>query len=190
MRLISNFKDYYDFGLCYGVDPKLCFERLKRDIPLAQYDKFSPVFPPRILGRNEGMEYSFGFCGKLYSFLQVPDVDKPIWNIEEYLRHKELNEWMINRFKEFFTVKYIDDKYFIIADSPIFLIERGGVIEVNPTLKTIGFQYIMNGTECFNAIAHYIGNVLNKSPEMVKVSDKERIRKAGFNEKSFKHPVK
>jgi hypothetical protein len=202
VRIISKQKDYYDFGMCYGIDPKLVYERKNRKLTKEEHVVLSTLNLPRIIYNgvnraNKGYELGLGFCGKLYRFIKWDSPSCCIWTYEDYIQYNGESDysWNRNSQQEFFTITDIDDKYFKIVNSPIFLIVNEfwntltffNTSEVNPNLKEIGFHNIMDATTCFNEISQYIGNVLNASPEMIKVSDKEKLIKSGFDNKSFKN---
>jgi hypothetical protein len=202
IRIISKQKDYYDFGMCYGIDPKLVYERMNRKMTKEEFEVLSTIKLGRIVytfwnDGTKGYELGLGFCGKLYKFVKWDSPSCYIWTYEDFVKYdgKSEHNWTKQSEIDFFQPTVLDDKYFKLVDSPIFLIANETRVEmeyfnrseVDPNLKEIGFHNIMDATTCFNEISQYIGNVLNAPPEMVKVSDKERIHKAGFDNKSFKN---
>lgn len=61
-------------------------------------------------------------------------------------------------------------------------------VTINPCLKDIGFQHILDPYTCFQEISMYMGGVMgNTEKEIVEVSDITQRDKKGFNDKSFKH---
>lgn len=102
MRIISNFRDYYDSALCYGADPNLLYVRteqvFKRDLysrdvkkyfPDDMDDILRPVFslltkmPEEITLSSKRFRKNFkieitskiiGFCGILYPAMEIEDV--------------------------------------------------------------------------------------------------------------------
>lgn len=83
MRIISDFNDYYDIGVSYGVDPNIVYERKERELTekevkqlfnFPEYERlrFRDVVN-KIVGKEVGrlfQQFRFleivGFCGKWY----------------------------------------------------------------------------------------------------------------------------
>lgn len=89
MRIISKFKDYYDIGLSYGIDPHLHYVRndksfhdklrsVFKDVP-SYKDRirdFGSIFPYNS-GYNKLRRYSrslIGFCGKFYPVIKIDSI--------------------------------------------------------------------------------------------------------------------
>jgi hypothetical protein len=74
MKIISNFKDYYDSARMYGEDPSLIYKRFSRIFSwtLSQIQKFEDVWkfyssiPEGHSWHNQPEAVVLGFCGKLY----------------------------------------------------------------------------------------------------------------------------
>jgi len=99
MRIVSNFRDYYDSALCYGADPNLLYVRteqvferdlysrdVKKYFPGDMDDILQPVFsllagmpeeisiPARRLCRIQITSKIIGFCGVLYPAMDIDGV--------------------------------------------------------------------------------------------------------------------
>src|SRR5688572_23146889 len=68
MRLHSDFHDYYDHAIGYGIDEKVHYNRFRKNVDIelkSQSDR-----PPH---NRSGI---LGFCGVLYPFIQISRFDK------------------------------------------------------------------------------------------------------------------
>jgi len=78
MRIISKFRDYYDIGLSYGLDPKLVYVRDTREVKREDFD-FSEIIDA--YGNLCSFSYqdrrvqrgAVAFCGKVYPFYCISD---------------------------------------------------------------------------------------------------------------------
>ncbi|HUV84907.1 MAG TPA: hypothetical protein VMV86_04310 [Methanosarcinales archaeon] len=76
MRIISSFRDYYDSGIAYGIDPDLLYVRETR---VQKIDNKNPMGKHLhelqnafgTLAEFEGHKGVIAFCGKLYPFYEV-----------------------------------------------------------------------------------------------------------------------
>lgn len=75
MRIISNFKDYYDIGMTYGQDPTLVYLRKTEEIPegnklckILAKAPYSISYPGRPYGVGLDI-HLIGFCGRLYPLI-------------------------------------------------------------------------------------------------------------------------
>lgn len=212
MRLISKFKDYYDHGIAYGVDPNIIFDRKRCQVFSSTYDQLkipNNMWRYGLLKSGHYIGY-LGFCGYIYPYIYHQtnlsynkdtvivwwDNSNLDWLDSRYVKYTKN---YIEILKEFFKPIKIEDDIFIEIKSPIFTTQLKYAeyvpgekkfgemnITVNPSLKDIGFQKVKNTVDCFNEISMYIGNVLNKGKEIIEVSNKEKIVKAGFDNKSFR----
>lgn len=72
MRIISDFKDYYDIGHSLGSDQSIVYKRFKktvkdiRNLPTRNYGnptKYGPKIPDEVVITDR---FIIGFCGKIY----------------------------------------------------------------------------------------------------------------------------
>ena len=76
MRIISKFRDYYDAGIAYGIDPKLIYVREEKEIEFTHDDRNLPqckvlnelVNIAYCMPNYEGNKGVIGFCGKAYPY--------------------------------------------------------------------------------------------------------------------------
>lgn len=91
MKIASSFKDYYDIGLSYGIDPKCVYQRETQEIDVDGYGSI-PEFV-RLIKANERLDWIissttyhfydspvhpdtrvFLFCGKVYVYYKMSEV--------------------------------------------------------------------------------------------------------------------
>ena len=192
MRLISKFRDYYDFGMCYGIDPKLVYNRITSKATDEQQTLLDGIVLHRIvkyIRPSPATEGAVCFCGMMYPYVRWYGPNTMIWSYTELLEYQSASsyQWRDYREEDYFTPRPVDDSYFLKVGAPVFSIERIHAAVINPKLTPLKFHLVMDSTTCFNEISQYIGNILNAPQAMMKVSDKERIVKAGFDKRSFRH---
>lgn len=119
MRIISNFKDYYDGAMKYGQDPFIVYERFSKtldfndDIYKIEKD-YKWRWQKRSFFENFSLEYKsfdscvIGFCGKFYKMLKTADDKlKYFYNAESVMKYvfsntrvTSVNEKAIHSFKK------------------------------------------------------------------------------------------
>jgi len=93
-----------------------------------------------------------------------------------------------------FGVSLHADDVFVDLGVPIFVVvnrryEATGA--TNPQLKQYGFASMVDPYSAFQELSMFIGNQLPlQQPDLIEISDKDRIQQHGFNKQSFRHPVK
>ena len=215
MKIISQFKDYYDWisGKYGGGDPKLPYVRnrikggptkLFKWETLGQTYTFGKVNTERV--KQKLPEYKFEmliFCGK--QFLIVKDQKGP--NILDKDRHPDLWAKLESDSKRRYYFHHPVDLGFYIGretedaidlckeyNQPVLRIHSvlGPKVDDNiPVLQDLGFASIMSPEQCYQELSQFLGNVLRESPDSkppVEVEDKFKIVGAGFDLKqSFRH---
>lgn len=210
MRLHSDFHDYYDYAIGYGVDEKVHYNRFKKPVDINLRSELD-----RPLHRRSGI---LGFCGKLFPFVQLSRFDKKRdfhWEdeydgkiVEEYYafsldeyRQKEVawDEYSDDighsddiRLKQFFLDWRRDnDKLFVELKCPVWIMrfyEESPNGLLNPPLKDLDFERIKDSFTAFQEISMYLANILVEQKQIVSVDDKDRIEGHGFDAKqSFRH---
>lgn len=216
MKLHTDFHDYYDNAVGYGIDENVHFNRFTKKVEIHIKSQFD--FPRH---RNAGL---LGFCGKIYPFVEVKKFDRRYdlyeyswddlklleryfaYSFEEYERKK--SEWgkftdvfeyqdhsRKIKLKQFFIDwNYQSDDIFLEYKVPIWTIsldlnQNNGVI--NPKLKDYGFDRIKDSFTAFQEISMYLSNILVEQKEIAVVEDKFRIEQHGFDlKKSFRKEKK
>lgn len=133
MRIISEFKDYYDAIQAYGVDPSIVYvrETTNKIEKKTVYNSFSSDI------YNMGEMYLIGFCGKLYPMIRaangnsyeltktiysymfsLSDVDKYVSehkdkNFQDYFydRNNKRNRYIYNLVRKTDVAKWFDQDF-------------------------------------------------------------------------------
>lgn len=214
MRLHSNFHDYYDTAIGYGIDENVHYNRITKPVKITI--KARADLPTH---GNCGL---LGFCGEVFPFIEL---DRYEWisssdgsrtegriveryyaySPEEYVTKK--NEWVRIqgcdyydllrnlKLKQFFTDwTYQSNDIFLEFGVPtwIFKFHQNGVNgAVNPRLKDYGFDRIKDSFTAFQEISMYLSNILIEQKEVASIEDKYRIKQYGFDLKdSFRNTKK
>ena len=207
MRLHTNFHDYYDHAVGYGIDENVHYNRFTREAEIFIKSHFD--FPRH---RNVGL---LGFCGKIFPFIKLGKSNKRYnqydweeyeiieyyyaFTLEEY-KSKE-SEWKDFRtdfnyydnsreikFKQFFVDwSFQSDEIFLKYKVPIWLTKFGsdqnkGLINVR--LKDYGFERIKDALTAFQEISMYLSNILVEQKEIAVIEDEYRIEQHGFDLKT------
>lgn len=213
MRLNSDFHDYYDYAVGYGIDENVFFNRFTKDVEIHVNSKFD--FPRH---KDSGL---IGFCGQIFPFIEVKKFDRKYdseyasddYKIVEYFHAYSLDEYRIKesewedfsddfgyydhwqniKLKQFFTDwNFQSDEVFLEYKIPIWTLkldESNGLI--NPKLKDFGFDRIKDSFTAFQEISMYLSNILVEQKEVAEIEDKFRIEQHGFDlKKSFRKEKK
>lgn len=214
MKIISPFKDYYDWiaGKYGGGDPRLIYKRTK----IQGQDTKNRAIYDIVSGRSYGLSslndnryrlgkstYSFNiliFCGRQYLVVKIDGAT----NILSEEKHPDLWQ-MLNKTSKGITslllkptsIDFYLGKQTQFAenlckqyDQPVLLIINGlgAVVDDRiPVLQDVGFASIMSAEQCYQEISHFLGNVLRESPDTkppVEIDDKYKIIGAGFDTKT------
>jgi hypothetical protein len=216
MRLHTDFHDYYDNAIGYGIDDNVHYNRFTKEIEIHIKSQFD--FPRH---RNTNL---LGFCGQIYPFIKLTKFDRRYdlydyswkdykvvesfcaYSFEEYKSKK--SEWKDFtdafeyvdysreiKLKQFFIDwDYQSDKIFLEHKVPIWIIkldeaQNNGIL--NPKLKDYGFDRIKDSFMAFQEISMYLSNILIEQKETVSIEDKFRIEQHGFDlKKSFRKEKK
>jgi len=205
MKIISDFKDYYDVGMQHGFDPQLPYMRIRKEIKKRQ--------------DNSGMMY-IGFAGKIYPFFDINSVHffcskKPqyIWACEEipeeffdewakiqngsrysarrakyyYNNAQRLRENLRKRFEETDKLLGLFQKH----NTAIFLYKNEHWIVINERLNQFGFQKILPPMEAYQELSMYVGSCMTKPTiEAPPIADKTMAEIKGFDKFSFRKAKK
>lgn len=206
MKIISPFKDYYDWiaGKYGGGDPRLIYKRTK----IQGQDTRDRVIYDIVSGRSHELSrlntnryrlgkstYSFNiliFCSRQYLVVKIDDAT----NILSEEKHPDLWQMLNKTSIDFYLGKQTQFAENLCKqyDQPVLLIinDLGAVVNDRiPVLQDVGFASIMSAEQCYQEISHFLGNVLRESPDTkppVEIDDKYKIIGAGFDTKtSFRH---
>lgn len=214
MRIISNFKDYYDGVMKQGMDREVVYVRENKDVDLGR--TLDLGFSTTHTGSYHSVETLFlGYCGAIYRVYVIAtsrrsgfqDWRYVTYNYEDFksimIEHGfgskyefSENRWWpgsYQRFRDFDTNKLKD--LFHRFQTPLFLIHNIHTyrapdktrITLGPCLKDLDFQRVKDSYTTYQDIFQYVAGTLNKREnDMVKISDKDKIHKHGFDKWSFR----
>lgn len=179
MKLISNFRDYYDHQIgVHGIDGMVVYERYCKDKP------YHLSFSNPILYCC----YILAFCGTLYVIYYY---EGKFYFGDDYKNipdNKVTNQLYHYRGEHHLYTKYFHMKSTSINEEkkcPVILLQdpRGNMkdFEVNtynPRLSDFGFPSIMSPNDCFIAITNFI---LREKEITDPRTNKEKIMGHGFD---------
>ncbi len=214
MRLHTDFHDYYDFAVGYGIDDNVHYNRFSKAVEI--HIKSSFDFP------NFEGTHLLGFCGQIYPLIELEKYNRHynhsydtedyelieryfVYSFKEFEQKESEWEKFYGNFgyygrdkiqlKQFFTDwSYQSNDIFLEYKVPTWVIrlerhESKGIL--NPKLKDYGFDRIKDSFTAFQEISMYLSNILVEQKEVAKVADKVRIEKHGFDlKKSFRKEKK
>ena len=210
MRLHTDFHDYYDNAVGYGINENVHYNRFSKEVEIRIKSQFD--FPNH---KNVGL---LGFCGTIYPFIELEKYNREYdycYDLEDYqllercfvysfeeFKHKE-KEWKgfhgnfgyydreETQLKQFFlNWSYQSNDIFLEHKVPAWMLkldrnENEGII--NPRLKDYGFDRIRDSFTAFQDISMYLSNILIEQKETAEIEDKFRIEQHGFDlKKSFR----
>lgn len=208
MRLRSDFHDYYDNALGYGIDDGIYYERFTKKVKLRLHTKLN--WPTEVFG---GV---IGFCGRLYPFIEIikrvretaddgryirfrPVESYYAYNFDEYeAREKSWNTnqgWIrsgdkreIQKIRRFYKDWNIESgENFRDFRVPVFIVPRlsiSGEAIINPRLADYGFDRVKDVVTAFQEISVYLANVLVEQKPVAAIEDRYRIEQHGFDLKA------
>jgi hypothetical protein len=214
MKIITDFKDFYDYGMAFGVDEGLVYERFQKK-----------TYPPKhIENRSGGI---IGFCGEFYELIKVyANEDKRPWGsrnfsldnkekVEEYIadgwvpatevmsqyddteleyqyfiRKLDLDtiEWGHSWYKKDYSFwKNWVKGLFDEHKVPSFFVgyDREYETILNPCLKDYGLQKLMDPVEAFQKVSTFLPGL--QPTEDFEMSDEQLGKSKGFDEYSFRN---
>lgn len=241
MRVFSDFHDYYDIGLTYGIDPKCVYTRKSVKVRYKGDTGYNPSWFHLIMTDShfrqitdelKGVYWNKNpksdrhillFCGKLYLGIEYDGV--VCWSFErlqdEIKKKKNKNDiktildqsqtrgrfywgrWDRPRGRELKRIfeavenlsgasKFLND-ILVMAGVPIidFLTDYYVTATLNPELKKIGFASVKDAYTAFQELSMYLTNVIT-IPEnpMCEIDDLSKAIEHGYNEKSFRNPIR
>jgi hypothetical protein len=200
MKIISPFKDYYDYvAHIYGEDNTIVYNRssfnenkLPSDgfrVPDLYYwtDDVNKAITQQF-GTTDKHEYNrrwLCIMGKFYMQVTTNTLDRSSWKIVNYEFNRPNREYHTELMK---LHKHIQ--------APVFAINRvywrNFHIDTDiPILKDSGIASIISPEKMYQDISYFIGNVLKDNPDTlppVNISDKDKLTQAGFDATiSFRH---
>lgn len=198
MRIISEFKDYYDCIQRHGQDDDIVYIRkaksfdIKLDIPK--------------LRRHPGAKYLIGFCGKIYPCFKCGvsfDNYKYIYDVESLITYAK-NENRIfspfsnyeekayrNYFAEIEQKKEVFKWVFETYNIPIFIYyehpwDNDRKLTINPPLNKFEFFRIKDPYLAFQEIYSFMSNLAKPEKPIPEMCNRTKIASRGFTKYSFR----
>ena len=202
MKLHTDFHDYYDTAVGYGVDDKVHYNRFTEEIE--KTTKWKKDFP-RLYGDVKPL--ILGFCGEIYPLAEIEKRDPEYKLIDTFIAYtyEELTakraEWRNSRrtyyhednqmklgTKRFFEEwRMRDDEIFLENKVPVWLSRLQSwnkTLVLSPKLKTYEFFRVRDAHAAFQEISMYLANILVEQKETAPIEDKYRIEQHGFDLKT------
>jgi hypothetical protein len=212
MRLHSDFHDYYDHAIGYGVDERVHYNRYQKPASINLKSHLN-----RPSHRNSGL---MGFCGKTYPFIELHRYDRNFaeednwgeysivetrfaFSEQEYLdTEKERSDFRDEFHSYLYSIDLEIRQYFnewILNSDETFLEHRVPVWSakfyteepnaiLNPRLKDYAFEKLREPFTAFQDISMYLANIRVEQKHVDFVDDKHRIEQHGFDlKRSFRH---
>jgi len=149
---------------------------------------------PQYTGNTSHAKYVMHSTKFVYSIFDTRKLEDNYSMFADYSRTKI--PWLSNMIMHHQNVRKIDTSNFLIKHKiPYFVAQtkRGEISKVQfiPELKKCEFQKVKDPYSAYQEISMFLGGVIPRQiPEMVEISDKDRISQHGFNKLSFRHPIK
>ncbi len=201
MILHTDFHDYYDTAVGYGIDSNVHYRRFTKE---AEINFKAKLDFPRLWGLSP---FLLGFCGQIYPMILLVKRDLAYQTIDwfyaygyEELIDKQI-EWanskkayiyshkkMGTEAKRFFEDwRQQDDSLFLENKTPVWIykLERNNrKAVINSKLKKYQFDRIKDANTAFQEISMYLSNILVEQKEIAVVEDIYRIEQHGFDIKT------
>jgi hypothetical protein len=211
MKIISDYKDFYDYGMVYGVDEHLVYERFQKTLPV----------PKKHTTKHGGI---LGFCDKFFEVRYLENihhswVKKPFEYYESYLEYAiedgftETSQVVSKYDKDYiqgvYWIKPLDtiinkvwyhsyrnydythwnnwlQDTFMREGVPSFFVNMdASEVTLNPNLKDIGLHKLMDAVEAFQLLSTFLPGL--QPTEDFEMTDEQLGKSKGFDEYSFRN---
>lgn len=205
MKILSDFKDFYDYlQNYYGVDNNIVFNRKRQYLLVnSKQELIEDNLPPSFeiiqyayktfIDKNN-IEYKYNysgvlkevtkkkrvlfFCGKLYEISHLIDGKNEKTIIEESFDFRKYDK----------IIKQLEEKQIVSAViyAKKINFETGNsfdLIQINPILSNLGFQLFLSAQDTYQNIEMYLRNFKNTEKTIV-IDNKNKILQAGFDLKT------
>lgn len=206
MKIVSNFKDYYDYVIgVYGIDPKAVYERIcETEIEVKRKKEWvkSGLYKPIHLTTNTRVaSYMIGFCGTIYCIYWM---DGKFYFGREYYgiarqfsglaQSQKYRDWVYPQYhltktnvNDLFNCPVVVMRGHLWRQDSYNIHQKWWAQVKNPRLSDFGFASKIPANTCFMELT----NFLLKEKEIVdNRTDKEKIVSKGFDLKSSFRNVK
>lgn len=168
MKIISKFKDYYDFlqGK-YGTDPLKILDRTTC-VNISPYDTFEFIFCNTTYKRILLIDYYGNTYNKYRTnnyYKKVHETNKYVWLKTKATNNEKEPIVYISHSWNRFQKDYKENKQY------------------NFSLKNIGFNEVLTPDECYLKIEEFLGKVKNEKPQTIP-TDLDRFEAKGFDRKT------
>lgn len=202
MKLHSDFHDYYDTAIGYGIDSKVYYSRFTTEVE--KNFKFKTDFPRLAFTIKP---FLLGFCGEIYPLAELVKYGERLEILETFFAYdseeleRKRKEWEPDEPKFFYEDKRTrgaarkffedwrmrDDAVFLENKVPVWIYKlylNNKTIVLNPRLKSYEFNRIRDAHAAFQEISVYLANILVEQKETAPVDDIHRIEQHGFDSKT------
>lgn len=196
MRIISDFKDYYDTIMSMGMDLETVY--LRRAKHYYERKEAREKAPCWLLSSYDAELYTavIGFCNKLYPAVKT---DKG-WVFDQNEAQEWINKtWASNKYLTPYTRTHppLLDKFFeqkgkiVDIGCPVFTYsirkysryrDEYTFVE-NGRLRDFDFQSVKDPYTAFQELYQFLANQARPEPEMIETSDETRLEAHGFDKK-------
>jgi hypothetical protein len=199
MKIKSDFHDYYDIVLKHGIDDDVVFIRKEKEIPISEIKFHLPKFEFFQYQLFNELRYDYNggiiFCGKFYPvlwFSKRGDNEFYFCSEREFMSLRTKMDFGLitrsqNKLREL-SYKDFTDLHREVGSPIIYVgLESGRYLDyivINPLLKRYQFQKVKDPYTTFQDIDFFISNFMGTMPEMVTLSNEDRIVKHGFDKKT------
>ena len=201
MKVISNFKDYYDHQVAkFGIDTIVNYERICYHLDRDKWEKRG-VYKPGHLSftgpesYNRFFSYMIAFCGKIYT---VGMYNRRAYFGEDVLKEIPVSSKWGTMDNSRYSVAKSEYKWHStetdlnnLHDCPVLLVRKVAGSDTlqayikNPRLADYGFQKVVSPEYAWTCINDFL---INKPEIANNQTDKEKIHSHGFDLKhSFRN---
>jgi len=197
MRIISKYKDFYDYVQKMGQDPTLVYNRKESHMDVRGFKpaKRVDIHPCSWINKGDAKgsvyRYFIIFCNKIYPVYKTREGYFFIEQIKEnYPKAYKIFKEPIDNSRSKLIIDCVP------RDIPVALLTPENILYLNPKLEPFGFASIWNPERTFQEIAQFLysrkesnakydGEVMSD-----KVSDKDLLVAKGFDKYSFRKEKK
>lgn len=192
MKIISPFKDYYDYIQSWGAEPGIVYNRKDQHLYKGEvYEDFQRVrFGSWFTGRANSKPFLLGFCGRI-----IPALKEFTRNGTEFFFGEKASEIILKYCRRDHgmsnLVRFIEnptkvlDNLFSKYGVPVFTVEYNWVC-LNPVLKDLQFNNYMLPDQAFQEISSFIATELKEKMVASPMTNNEKVSSHGFDKKSFR----
>lgn len=197
MKIISNFRDFYDSVQIYNSSKEFIWIRKTEEFNLSRFPELSnrfsfhknlnsgKIYFPNYIYHN-GIQirfFLFNISGEWHPSVKI--MNRYVYLSDNVSKIPELSELKngIIEIKKFLNSNIILD---VDINCPCFLIQRNlreFKIILNPILRTFNFQTKMDAFSIYQKIDHYLMNKALPENETIEISDIDKLIQHGFDRK-------